>query len=492
MFTSQINQNRAIFWIVFLGLMLRITNIDAMPPYIDEMLHINDSTDYSVTSPGSRFFIGKYFTILLFKPIKLIASDPLYASRILVSLFSSITIFYLYKIGKVISAGSVGLLAALFYAISPCAVFFDRQALTDPIITSLIVTSNYWLLKSIKNKTRYESFVSGFLYALALVSKITSVFFLAPYVIATIRNRSLKQFFTYPAYLFLIGVVTSILFLLATSYTPGYSLVNKEQMLSIIKLFTHQDSAYIPLKERYSYLYSFLQYNGRLFALLNAAIILLVIRYKNNLKLVLTTSIFLILLFFSFYYPVPVRHMHTLTALISMLLAINLYLLSKNKIHYFYVCFFLVFVNQIYMSSKIINNPYYNVSKKEKFDYIDGWASASGINEIAKKLINISLDNQDHLYVITTKYGMQGSNSLEYVTAKMGGYMHFYHDWVFNDEKWEYLRKIKKHNKIVFLLEHPYAFVKKNEIETNLGPTKSIYKYQKIDSNSSYELLEVE
>lgn len=128
-----------------------------MPPYIDEMLHINDSTDYSVTSPGSRFFIGKYFTILLFKPIKLIANDPLYASRILVSLFSSVTIFYLYKIGKLISTYSVGLLAALFYAISPCAVFFDRQALTDPIITTLIVTSNYCLLKSVKIKTDMKS-----------------------------------------------------------------------------------------------------------------------------------------------------------------------------------------------------------------------------------------------------------------------------------------------------------------------------------------------
>lgn len=492
MFTNQEDQNRAIFWIVFLGLFLRITNIDAMAPYIDEMLHINDSTDYSVTSPGSRFFIGKYFTILLFKPIKLIANDPLYASRILVSLFSSITIFYLYKIGNVISSGSVGLLAALFYAISPCAVFFDRQALTDPIITSLIVTSNYWFLKSIQNKTRYESFVSGFLYALALVSKIISIFFLVPYVIAIIRNRSLKQFSSFPVYVFLIGVVTSIIFLFATSYTPGYSLINKDQILSIIGLFNHQDTVSIELKERFSYLYSFLQYNGKLFALLNVVIIFLVIRCKSNLKFILTTSIVLILIFFSFYNPTPARHMHTLTALISMLLAINLYLLYKNKIYYFYIFFIIAFVNQIYMSSKIMNNPYYLVSDKDKFDYIEGWASASGINEIAEKLIDLSENSQNNTYVITTKWGMQGSNSLEYTTKKMGARLYFYRDWVFDNEKWAYLRKIKKNNKIVFLLEHPYAFIKKNEIEINLGPTKSIYKYQKIDPYSSYELLEVE
>ncbi len=127
---------------------------------VDETGALWESVSYNMYLLFDRLVGGKYLGYLFYKPIFLGAHNPFYFARVLTALFSTLTVLFIYKIGRILDERVVGVIAALLYAISPYALFHDRQAIFDSIVTTFLSISLYMFVRGYYDKKWW--FWSGF------------------------------------------------------------------------------------------------------------------------------------------------------------------------------------------------------------------------------------------------------------------------------------------------------------------------------------------
>lgn len=146
-----------------LFLAMRLPQLTLLPPYVDEGLHI--SRAFNVLDEGQPFVYtegGKYLQIWLITPVVALGSDPLWNARLVSVLLGLLSAVGCYFLGKALfGRASIGLVAALFYAVIPYAFFLDRLALNDSMLGTLAIGVALLSLRLIERDNLTSSLLLG-------------------------------------------------------------------------------------------------------------------------------------------------------------------------------------------------------------------------------------------------------------------------------------------------------------------------------------------
>jgi len=217
--------NPTVWWVVIgsyclIFLLLRLTNITDFMISSDEARHLLRA---QATLHGD-IFIGlrdslKQFYIWVVALLLPFSSDALFVGRGVSAIAGLATTFICYKLGQELyQSDSVGLIAALIYLISPYALFFDRLALTDSLLTMLMSLSLLLSVRLSHQATLTWAIWSGVIFACGLLTKVyTAIYLPAPLLAWLILGRKIPwqrlgqllmvcYSLTIPAWL-LIGVI---------------------------------------------------------------------------------------------------------------------------------------------------------------------------------------------------------------------------------------------------------------------------------------------
>lgn len=218
------------FGILVSALFLRIYNLTTLPIFGDEAIYIRWSQVMNVV-PSLRFLPlsdGKqpgFMWVLMFLVNRF--SDPLFVGRLTsvfygMGTFVGIFVFtyYLFRSRK------LALIASLFWAISPYAVFFDRLALVD----SMLAMFGVWTLifGAITAKTLRLDFamLTGFALGGALLTKSPAIFFVillpSTWMLSKWPNREKKQRAGMPEFIHL----SKLVLLYAVTLVIAYGMYN--------------------------------------------------------------------------------------------------------------------------------------------------------------------------------------------------------------------------------------------------------------------------
>jgi|GEM_PF-2397288 len=172
----------------------RLTNITSFPLYIDEVTHIFVA---KLTVNGD-FFIGlsetaKQLYVWLVAISYQIFDDPIYAARFVSVLAGLINAGICYKLTNIFyPKRRIGYLAALFYLISPFAILFDRMALADSLLATLMgasILASFQLWRSASVKW---ALLLGVVFGLAVLNKAYAVFYYpAPILLWLLLGRTI-------------------------------------------------------------------------------------------------------------------------------------------------------------------------------------------------------------------------------------------------------------------------------------------------------------
>ncbi len=167
---------------IFLAaLFLRVYNLTLLPVFGDEAIYIRWSQVMGA-EPGLRFLPqsdGKqplFMWVLMFLVRRF--SDPLLIGRATSVFYGMGTLlgifaltYYLFKSKK------AALIAAVFWAISPFAVFFDRMALVDSMLTMFGVWILFFASITARRLRLDTALLAGFALGGALLTKSPAIFF---------------------------------------------------------------------------------------------------------------------------------------------------------------------------------------------------------------------------------------------------------------------------------------------------------------------------
>jgi len=134
-----------IYWLVIFlllgGVLLRTLNLMEIPMMSDEVRHIGRAQNIinGVTFDGldqNKWLWGYVLTI--FNPT---GPEAGWIARYFNVLWAAVSIASIVTLGRLLDKPRTGLLAAFMYTVVPLAVFHERQALVDPMMTALTTLS---------------------------------------------------------------------------------------------------------------------------------------------------------------------------------------------------------------------------------------------------------------------------------------------------------------------------------------------------------------
>ncbi|NDD64351.1 MAG: hypothetical protein EBZ36_10280 [Acidobacteria bacterium] len=520
--------SRTIIAILLGGLIFRAANLDALAPIVDETGHLWESVYYSMNSPFDRLLSGKYLGYLFYKPIYLLAWNPLYGARLFTVFVSLITAFYIYRIAERLVSPYAGIAAMFCYLVSPFAYFHDRQAIFDPLVSTFFAASLYYFLCGLQRHVNLV--LAGLLFMLGMTVKI---YLLCGLVFLPVLYFSAK-YLHQPDFrpdplpgirkllaLFASGSILSLLSLVIIAPTPGYSLVNVRKATGQLSHFllrtnmgTSRELSDLPRALRWGGNYlieGYFQYVGKLAALLivsGAIYVVIQRRYDLLLLLVVTFASFYPYGVLSYMFP---RYTHFLQVPISIFCGSILALAAERLwkridkplslrgfvraipgIESLMLLVFLLFAaHQVYVSTRIMYTPLFRMAKDDRITYERGWANAIGIDEVASALKDISLRSDKRLHVVTIGWGMHSVWTLPLKFRGTSYPITFYHDWIMSEWQRENLREILKTTRVLFFIEHPVAFIDQKEMLKIGSSTKVLFTYQKGEPDSYYEIVEL-
>lgn len=123
--------------IILLASVVRLHRVLSLPMFTDEVLHVTRA--HRVITEGDTFDgleQNKWlyvFTLAQFNPT---GPEGPWIARYLNVLFAAVSVTGCIALGRLLDRRTTGLIAGLLYALLPMAVFHERQALVDPMMTA--------------------------------------------------------------------------------------------------------------------------------------------------------------------------------------------------------------------------------------------------------------------------------------------------------------------------------------------------------------------
>lgn len=166
--------------ILVLALFLRIYHLTILPVFADEAIYIRWS-QIMASEPTLRFLPlsdGKqplYMWVLMFLVRRL--GDPLFTGRLVSALAGIGTLLGVMGVSYLLFNSKKSTLASgLFWALSPFALFFDRLALVDSLLTCLIVWTLFLGILTARTRRFDMAILTGFALGFAALTKSSAIF----------------------------------------------------------------------------------------------------------------------------------------------------------------------------------------------------------------------------------------------------------------------------------------------------------------------------
>ena len=144
--------------------------------------------------------------------------------RLLSILFSTISAFFIFLIGRRFLGRNGGLLSSLFFAVLPFNIYFSRVILPEPMAVAAVVSSLWFFIRFVDGH-KWELLISSLLFALALLLKPYTVFYLVPMGYLAFAKFGFKKIFgRMELWLFLLSFVPLLLwrgYMNAMNFLPG-------------------------------------------------------------------------------------------------------------------------------------------------------------------------------------------------------------------------------------------------------------------------------
>jgi len=148
----------------------RLSQLDGLAPFIDEAADLLLSVDYQNWDVGSRLLHGKLLGYLWFKPVYLVAWDPLYAARLVCALTGVLVVWVVYRLLRTQVEYPAALAGTALMALLPITIFHDRMALFEGFVTLGIVAAVLLYLESGRERP-LMLFLAGALLCAAVLTK---------------------------------------------------------------------------------------------------------------------------------------------------------------------------------------------------------------------------------------------------------------------------------------------------------------------------------
>lgn len=216
--------------VCLLHFFLRAHRPTHLPLFIDEDRHLRRAENIEDLWTLGQNSHGKYLLYVLIAPFNTERSQALWASRVGVALFSLIGLAALYRLTEKFFGQRAAIIAILFYALAPYALFYERMALADGPAGVLAAVTALYSLTFAERPNYKRAAIVGLLVGLTALAKLTMMFIAVLPVLAiflfnhnrpaidskNIRvwvNALSRQFFAHFRYLVLAGVISILVWL---------------------------------------------------------------------------------------------------------------------------------------------------------------------------------------------------------------------------------------------------------------------------------------
>lgn len=399
------------FAILLFSLLLRLYNLNYLPIFGDEAIYIRWAQIMRV-EPGLRFVPLSDGKQPLFMwsviPFTKIFTDPLIAGR-LVSVLSGvgttlgvgILSYLLFKSKR------ASLIAVLIYAISPYAVFFDRMALVDSMLSFFGIWTLIFSILTVRNFRLDYAMLAGFTLGGAYLTKSPAIFFalLIPFslLLAPIKKDNFKK------------VIIKVAPLFFVTYIIGFGLYNILRLGSEFHMLAIRNGDYVYplthiLQSPFNPLLTFVKASVNWFwklgpsvflPLVSAGLLLNFRKYKSEV-LLLSAWVF-IPWFASAEYAKVFTARYILYILpYLVILAASVFIMSRKGILKVFLIAFVMHaaIVNIQILGNIESAP---LPRSERSGYLEEWTAGTGVREISEYIKREYLENPTQKIVVGTE-----------------------------------------------------------------------------------------
>jgi hypothetical protein len=263
--------------ILLIGIFLRFTNLNSLPVFADESIYVRwsqvmraESTLRFLPLSDGKQPLFMWATIPF---LKIFTYDPLLAGRFLSALCGLATAMGVALAAHILfRRTTTSLIAGLLWMTIPYAVFFDRMALADSMLTCFIIWTFVLSTLSLIHKRLDLAMLAGFTLGFAWLTKSPAIFsfILIPISLILTKNQ-LKPSLQLIKLLALITVTYVIAFAMYNILRLGpefhmIAIRNKDYLYPISEVLRHPTSPLIGhLKDTFGFLFYELTPIGLLF-----------------------------------------------------------------------------------------------------------------------------------------------------------------------------------------------------------------------------------
>jgi len=226
--------------ILILGTFLRAYKLQEWPISVAEINPITTALDMiNGTLPlytGLNNYQGPMNAYVMIPAVFLFGSN-IFSSRFSVMIFSIFSIFLLYFFAKKYYGKNVALFSCFILAILPADILTSTEAWEIPIVSFFIILFLYAFAKFSETKNKYYLYLLGLISGLAMMTRLTFVFFLSSFLL-TFKLNPFISFSEFKKNITIKNILITItFFLLGLSPFLYWNLVNN--FLTVNYLINH-------------------------------------------------------------------------------------------------------------------------------------------------------------------------------------------------------------------------------------------------------------
>lgn len=387
-----------LFIILLVGFGIRFVNLTILPIFADEAIYIRwaqvmraESTLRFLPLSDGKQPLQMWLMIPFFKFIK----DPLFAGRFLSVLTGLGSVLGVFAASYVLFKNKkISLLSSFVYCLVPFAVFFDRMALSDSLLTMFGIWIFICGLILVKTLRLDVAMILGFLLGGALITKSPALYFslLLPTLVVFVKDK--KEIIKYillllPTYLIAYGIYNIL------RLGPNFHLLalrNLDYVYPLNHILTSPLDPFKPFLDRSKEFYWILG-GGSLFLMWIGSYL---INYKTKFKelLVLTAwTVGPILVSSEFSKTMTARYV-LFSLPFYVVGAGSIFLTTRKLIYRFGILLFAIFIFQsvIFDYLLLVDPKLANLPRSERSGYLEEWTAGQGIREIADYLNKLPAD----------------------------------------------------------------------------------------------------
>lgn len=405
------------FLVLLLALFLRTYNLHSIPVFADEAIYVRWA-QVMRAEPTLRFLPlsdGKQplfmWTVM---PFLKIFSDPVVAGRmvsVLTGLASLVGIFLLTL--RLLKSKRAALIAALFYAVSPFSVFFDRMALVDSMLASFGIWALYFGVVTAQTLRLDAAMLTGFSLGAAWLTKSPALFFLIMLPTTAIvsfwpKEREAKALHAAKILgLFLVSWVIAGAMYNIQRLGPNFHLIasrNKDYVFSVAEALQHPlDPFQFHIRDIVEWFWLLLP--GTIFLLALAGIALGWRKYKRELILLIVWTVFPLLVQAEFAKVFTARYILFAAPPLFVLAAIPASLaLLRLKSYRFWLVLAAAVLPALWIDYLLLVSPEKApLPRVERSGYLEEWTAGTGIREVAFYIKKEHEENPERQIVVGTE-----------------------------------------------------------------------------------------